>query len=295
MLNRFRQFWTKVISPVANLLLRLGVSADIVTLVGTLGVCAGALIFFPRGQIWLGVVVITCFVFSDLIDGYMARTSGTSSKWGSFLDSTLDRLGDGAIFGGLVLYYAGPHGNSGLMAGVALWALVMGATTSYARAKAESLGMTASGGLAERADRLVAVLVTAFFSDVLDLEWLLEAVLWLLAIASTITVVQRMISVRRQVAAEQAAGSGPAAAPPAGAPGPAEPPGRRRPGRRLVRRRWRRRRSPSRRPRSLSRRRATADRVRAGSACRRPGVRGRVEPGPAAARTGGDAGLHGDR
>jgi CDP-diacylglycerol--glycerol-3-phosphate 3-phosphatidyltransferase len=224
MLNRFKQFWTKVISPVANLLLRLGVSADIVTLVGTVGVCAGALIFFPRGQIWLGVVVITCFVFSDLIDGYMARTSGTSSKWGSFLDSTLDRLGDGAIFGGLVLYYAGSHGDSGLMAGVALWALVMGATTSYARAKAESLGMTASGGLAERADRLVAVLVTAFFSDVLDLDWLLQAVLWLLAIASTITVVQRMISVRRQVAAEQAAGSGPAAAPPAGAPGPADPP-----------------------------------------------------------------------
>jgi len=207
MLNRFRQFWTKVIAPVANLLLKLGVSADVVTLVGTLGVSAGALIFFPRGEIWLGVVVVTCFVFSDMLDGYMARTSGTSSKWGSYLDSTLDRLGDGAVFGGLVLYYAGPHGDSALMAAVTLWALVMGATTSYARAKAESLGLTASGGLAERADRLVAVLVTAFFSDVLDLPWLLDAVLWLLAIASTITVAQRSLSVRRQVRAE----SGPAA------------------------------------------------------------------------------------
>lgn len=218
MISRFRQFWTKVIAPIANLLLRLGVSPDVVTLVGTIGVSAGALIFYPRGDIWLGTVVITCFVFSDLIDGYMARTAGTSSKWGSYLDSTLDRLGDGAVFGGFVLYYAGSAGNSDLMAAVALWALVMGATTSYARAKAESLGLQASGGLAERSDRLVAVLVTAFFSDVLDLPILLEIVLWLLAIASTITVVQRTLSVRRQVRAETPApGAGGSDGPPAAA------------------------------------------------------------------------------
>jgi CDP-diacylglycerol---glycerol-3-phosphate 3-phosphatidyltransferase len=232
MLNRFRQFWTKVITPIANLLLKLGVSADVVTLVGTVGVSAGALIFFPRGQLWLGTVVITCFVFSDLIDGYMARTSGTSSKWGSYLDSTLDRLGDGAVFGGLVLYYANSNaGDSTLMAAVTLWALVMGATTSYARAKAESLGLKASGGLAERADRLVAVLVIAFFSDVLDLPILLEIVLWALAIASTITVIQRSLSVRKQVLADPAnagldtppATTPPATAPPATTEPPAEP------------------------------------------------------------------------
>jgi CDP-diacylglycerol--glycerol-3-phosphate 3-phosphatidyltransferase len=205
MLNRFRQFWTKVITPIANLLLKLGVSADTVTLVGTIGVSAGALIFFPRGHLWIGVVVITCFVFSDLIDGYMARTSGTSSKWGSYLDSTLDRLGDGAVFGGLVMYYANSEaGDSTLMAAVTLWALVMGATTSYARAKAESLGLKASGGLAERSDRLVSVLVIAFFSDVLDLPILLKIVLWALASASTITVVQRSLSVRKQVLADPA-------------------------------------------------------------------------------------------
>lgn len=204
MLNRFRQFWTKVISPIANLLLKLGVSADAVTLVGTIGVCAGALIFFPLGHIWLGVVVITCFVFSDLIDGYMARTSGTSSKWGSYLDSTLDRLGDGAIFGGLVLYYAGSKGDTPWMAAVTLWALVMGATTSYARAKAESLGLQASGGLAERSDRLVSVLVIGFFSDVLNLPILLKIVLCALAVASTITVVQRTLSVRKQVLSDPA-------------------------------------------------------------------------------------------
>jgi CDP-diacylglycerol--glycerol-3-phosphate 3-phosphatidyltransferase/CDP-diacylglycerol--inositol 3-phosphatidyltransferase len=203
MLNRFRHFWTLVITPIANLLLKLGVSADMVTLVGTLGVSAGALIFFPRGQLWLGAVVITCFVFSDLIDGYMARTSGTSSKWGSYLDSTLDRIGDGAIFGSLVLFYANSRaGDSTLMASVTLWALVMGAVTSYARAKAESLGLKASGGLAERADRLVFVLVTAFFSDLLNLPILLEIVIWYIAAASTITVVQRSLSVRKQVLAD---------------------------------------------------------------------------------------------
>lgn len=203
MLNRFRHFWTLVITPIANLLLKLGVSADMVTLVGTIGVSAGALIFFPRGHLWLGAVVITCFVFSDLIDGHMARTSGTSSKWGSYLDSTLDRIGDGAIFGGLVLFYANSRaGDSTLMASVTLWALVMGAVTSYARAKAESLGLKASGGLAERADRLVFVLVTAFFSDVFNLPILLEIVIWYIAAASTITVVQRSLSVRKQVLAD---------------------------------------------------------------------------------------------
>jgi len=222
MLNRFKQFFTKLIAPIAHMLLRLGVSADAVTLVGTIGVCAGALVFFPRGQIWLGTVVITCFVFSDMIDGYMARTSGTSSKWGSYLDSTLDRLGDGAVFGGLVLFYA--RSGDDWMAGVALWALVMGATTSYARAKAESLGLTASGGIAERADRLVAVLVIAFFSDVLDLPILLKIILSVLAVASTITVAQRTMSVRRQVRAERPAAPQTPDTPPPNTPPPTPPP-----------------------------------------------------------------------
>ncbi|MBA2716116.1 MAG: CDP-alcohol phosphatidyltransferase family protein, partial [Propionibacteriales bacterium] len=105
MFEHFRQFWTKMFKPVAHLLIRLGVSPDTVTFVGTVGVVLGALIFFPRGQLWVGVLVITAFVFSDLIDGYMARTMGTSSRWGSFLDSTLDRLGDAAIFAGLAIWF----------------------------------------------------------------------------------------------------------------------------------------------------------------------------------------------
>ena len=201
MLDRFRQFWQGVVlAPFVTLFLRLGISPDAVTLVGTLGVAAGALVFFPLGLLWQGVVVITCFVFSDMIDGQMARLSGRTSKFGAFWDSTLDRIGDGAIFGGLVLYFAGP-GDDYLHVCVALWCLVMGSVTSYARARAESLGMDARGGLAERADRLVAILVLTFLGDVLGLPILYEATLWLLAVASTYTVVYRVLKVRRQALA----------------------------------------------------------------------------------------------
>lgn len=200
MLNRFRAFWTRLLTPIAKLLIRRGVSPDVVTLVGTLGVVAGALVFFPRGDLLVGVLVITAFVFSDLLDGTMARMTGTSSKWGAFLDSTLDRLGDAAIFGGLVLYFAGP-GESDLLAALALYCLVMGSVTSYARARAESLGMEARGGIAERADRLVAILVMTGLSAILDLPALIPFTLAVLAIASTVTVFQRVLGVRSQAKA----------------------------------------------------------------------------------------------
>jgi CDP-diacylglycerol--glycerol-3-phosphate 3-phosphatidyltransferase/CDP-diacylglycerol--inositol 3-phosphatidyltransferase len=200
MLERFRQFWTGLFSPVANGLLRLGVSADAVTLVGTAGVCLGALGFYPRGELFLGTVVVTVFVFSDLIDGYMARASGASTKWGAWLDSTLDRVGDAAVFGGLVLWFGG-DGDDPVLAAVALWCLVMGSVTSYARAKAESLGMQAKGGIAERADRLVAILVMTGLSDLFNQPLLLSVTLWVLAAASAVTVVQRAVLVRRQALA----------------------------------------------------------------------------------------------
>ncbi|KQP66987.1 phosphatidylinositol phosphate synthase [Nocardioides sp. Leaf285] len=201
MMERFRAFWTKVIAPVAHILIRLGVSADVVTLVGTLGLSAGALVFFPQGMLLTGVLVATAFVFSDLIDGYMARSQGKSSKFGAFLDSTLDRIGDGAIFIGLSLYFAGP-GDSTLYLVLCLVCLLMGAVTSYARAKAEGLGFTAKVGIAERADRLVAILVMTGLSAIFDAPILLHVVLWALAVASTVTVVQRIWVVRQQALAE---------------------------------------------------------------------------------------------
>ena len=205
MMERFRAFWTKVISPVAHLLIRLGVSPDAVTVVGTLGVVAGALVFFPQGMLLTGVLVITAFVFSDLLDGTMARLTGKSSPFGAFLDSTLDRIGDGAIFAGLALYFAGP-GDSRLYLVLALICLVMGGVTSYARARAESVGFQAKVGIAERADRLVAILVATGLGAIFDLPELMYVALWALAVASTVTVVQRIWVVRQQAIA--AAGNG---------------------------------------------------------------------------------------
>jgi CDP-diacylglycerol--glycerol-3-phosphate 3-phosphatidyltransferase len=200
MFEHLRTFFTNLISPVARLLLRLNVSPDAVTVVGTLGVVAAALWFFPRGELIVGVLVITAFVFSDLLDGTMARMSGRTSSWGAFLDSTLDRIGDSSIFGGLVVYYAFVV-ESETLAALALYCLVTGWLTSYTRARAESLGYEAKIGIAARADRLVAVLVATGLSDIFDAPLLLEVVLWLLALASTVTVVQRILTVRRQARA----------------------------------------------------------------------------------------------
>ena len=207
MLERFRAFWTKVFTPVVNLLLRLGVSPDVVTLIGTLGVVAGAVIFFPQGELLVGVLVITAFVFSDIVDGALARASGRVSPFGAFLDSTLDRIGDAAVFGGLAMYYVGP-GDNDWLAGLAIYCLTMGSVTSYARARAESLDMHAQVGIAERATRLVSILVITGLADLARVLGAPEEVLWaipitlgLLALASTITVVQRILVVRQQAQA----------------------------------------------------------------------------------------------
>ena len=208
MLNKYaRPFFTKLLTPLASVLLKAGVSPDVVTIVGTLGVSLGALLFYPRGEFLIGTLVITAFVFSDTVDGIMARRSGRSSTWGAFLDSTLDRIADASVFGGLVLFYAGgqsvrPGGafevSPGLMSALALACLILGMVVSYARARAEGLGMTANVGIAERAERLVAVLVTTGLVGWFLPEVFLTVVLALLALASLVTVVQRMLEVRRQ-------------------------------------------------------------------------------------------------
>jgi CDP-diacylglycerol--glycerol-3-phosphate 3-phosphatidyltransferase len=201
MLNRFaRALFTRLLTPLARLFLRAGVSPDIVTIVGTIGVCVGALAFYPRGEFFVGTLVITAFVFSDLIDGTMARLSGRSSSWGAFLDSTLDRVADAAVFGSLVLWFAG-NGDDPVLASVALYCLAAGSVVPYAKARAEGLGMTANVGVAERADRLVLILVTTGLSGI-GVPYVLEVALWVLAVASTITVFQRMVVVRRQSLAD---------------------------------------------------------------------------------------------
>jgi CDP-diacylglycerol--glycerol-3-phosphate 3-phosphatidyltransferase len=199
MLERFRGISAAVLGPLVRLLLRLGVSPDVVTIAGTAGVVLAALVCFPQGWLWQGVLVVTLFVFSDMVDGQMAKVSGKATSWGAFLDSTSDRLGDAAVFGGILLYFTYQR-DSTLWGAVALAGLVFGQWTSYVKARAESLGFTCSGGLAARADRLVIVLLGTLLAG-LGVPYVLEIAVALLAVASMITVVQRILQVRRQAVA----------------------------------------------------------------------------------------------
>ena len=187
----------RIFTPPARLLLRWGVSPDAVTVVGTVGVVAGALAFFPAGHLFWGVMVITLFVFSDVLDGVMARLAGTTGRWGSFLDSTLDRVQDAAVFLGL-MWWAFGVGEQHVLGVAASLCLALGMLVSYVRAKAESLGFRADTGIAERAERLIITLVAAGFVGIGVTPLLLTVVLSLLAVASLITVMQRVVHVRRQ-------------------------------------------------------------------------------------------------
>lgn len=185
-----------VIEPVARLLLRLHISPDAVTLFGTFSVVAVALVCLPQGWFVAAVLIILVLAMSDLLDGTMARLSGTSGPWGNFLDSTLDRVADGAIFGGLALYGAF-HGQPWITA-AAVFALVVGQVTPFAKARAEAVGATANVGIAERAERLILIGIAVLLAG-LGVPYVLPAMLWLLGILGVVTIVQRVVTVRRQL------------------------------------------------------------------------------------------------
>lgn len=204
MLNKYaRKFFTRVFTPLAALLLRMGVSPDAVTLVGTGGVVAAALVFYPQGIFFWGTVAITVFVFSDMLDGNMARQSGKSSRWGAFLDSTLDRVADAAIFGGLALWFAG-RGDSVTLCAVSIFCLASGQVVSYTKARGESIGLPVNvNGLVERSERLVLTLVCTGLAGfeafgVPYIEALLPIALWTVAVGSCVTLGQRVVTVHRE-------------------------------------------------------------------------------------------------
>ncbi|WAH97108.1 phosphatidylinositol phosphate synthase [Arthrobacter sp. MMS18-M83] len=202
MLNRHaRGFFTALFSPLARFLLKVGVSPDAVTVVGTAGVVLGALILYPMGQLWWGSLLIAVFALSDVVDGIMAREQGRSGPWGNFLDSTLDRLADGAIFAGVAIWFFMGGGNSAI-AIAAVACLILGMVVSYARAKAESLGFYANVGIAERAERLISVLLVTGLTGLGLPPVVLLVTLVMLAAATGITVVQRMAAVREQAMAD---------------------------------------------------------------------------------------------
>lgn len=202
MLNRHaRGLFTALFSPLARWLLKSGVSPDAVTVMGTIGVIIGGLVLYPLGHLFWGTVVIAVFALSDVLDGIMARLNGPAGRWGNFLDSTLDRIADGAIFAGLAVWFF-TAGADRAAAVAAVVCLVLGMVVSYARAKAESLGFSANVGIAERAERLVSVLLVAGLTGLGLPSVVMVVTLTLLAIASLITVIQRIATVHRQALAD---------------------------------------------------------------------------------------------
>jgi CDP-diacylglycerol--glycerol-3-phosphate 3-phosphatidyltransferase len=193
---------SKALEPLGRRLAGVGVSPNVVTTVGTFGVVAAALVFYPQGWFFVGTLVITVFVLLDIVDGAVARAGGTASPFGGVLDSTGDRAADAAIFGALVWYF-GEHGQRWMLL-AALLCLVLGSITSYIRSRAEAAGFNATVGIAERAERLIIVLVgTGLTGAPFRVPFLLAIALWLLVGLSAITVAQRLSTVRRQSVTRQ--------------------------------------------------------------------------------------------
>jgi len=184
-----------VVEPIARGLLRLHITPDMVTLAGTTLTVLTALILIPAGNFIPAVLLLFLFTSADVLDGTMARLSGTQGPWGAWFDATLDRVADGAIFGGVLIWAAW---NSDTPTTILAWVcLAGGAVVSYAKARAEAVGATANGGIAERAERMIILGLGAILYQFVD--WGMSLALAILAVLTVITVFQRGLDVRSQL------------------------------------------------------------------------------------------------
>jgi len=188
---------TRLINPLANTALRVGLTPNSVTILGALGLIISAAYFYSNEQYFVGTLVITAFALSDLFDGAMARISDKgATSWGGFLDSTIDRVTDSAIVISLALPLIR---NEDVLAYPAIVALVTGVLIPYIRAKAESFDIACSVGITERTERLIIILVAAGFHG-LGVPYILAIGIWSLAILGLVTVFQRLQVVRKGLA-----------------------------------------------------------------------------------------------
>ena len=193
---RLKPAVTRVITPVAAFALRRGITPNAVTWVGAVGVVICALYFYPRGDFFIGTLAICILALSDLFDGAMARISSQgASKWGAFLDSTVDRISDSAVLCGVAIYLIQEDDQLSI---IYLVCLVTGMLIPYIRAKAESMNIACSGGIAERTERAIIVLVGTGFHG-LGVPYALSISAWLLAILGVFTTFQRLIIVKRAI------------------------------------------------------------------------------------------------
>jgi CDP-diacylglycerol---glycerol-3-phosphate 3-phosphatidyltransferase len=217
MLNFLRPFFARLFNPIVQGLARTPVTPNMITVAGTVGVSAAALWLLPIGELFPGAFIATCFVFTDMLDGQLARIKGNSGKYGAFLDSTMDRFGDAAVFGGITIWFMR---TNHLLAVVSLFCLAAGLSVSYVKARAEGLGLNADVGLIERPERLIIGLTSIGLSG-LGIPYVLPIGMWGLAAGTAVTLCQRMRAVyvdaksQAAQAAQPAPDQPPATAPPA--------------------------------------------------------------------------------
>lgn len=183
-----------IISPLCRGLVKAGVRANHLTVIGALGSCFSALFFFPRGQFIVGTVLVALFALLDLLDGTVARmTDEIPSKWGALLDSTVDRISDAVIVIGIAIYL---DNNRNIPLVVPFLVVLLSGLVSYVRARSESLGIQCAVGVGERTERLIIILVGTFLFGI-GIDGALEVSLWLVLIISTLTIFQRLAVVFR--------------------------------------------------------------------------------------------------
>ena len=189
--GKFRAPVDKAIRPIGAGLRRTGLTPDHLTVLGLL-VGIGAAFAIGSGRLRLGLVLVILAALPDLLDGALAKATDTASQRGAFFDSTIDRITDSLLLGGIAWYFAStesPHMTLLPFAVASVSSLI-----SYQRAKAESLGIDAKGGLMERAERIIAICIG------LLIEPLLIPILWVMLALTSITAIQRFMKVWRQAA-----------------------------------------------------------------------------------------------
>ena len=191
MLNFLRPFFARLFSPLIQALARTPVTPNMITVAGTIGVAVPCLAMFPVGWLFPGAATATVFVFMDMLDGQLARIKGSSGKFGAFLDSTMDRLADAAVFGGITIWFMR---SDHLLGVVSLFCLASGMSVSYVKARAESLGFNADVGIIERPERLIIGLTSIGLSG-LGIPYVLPIGLWGLAAGTAFTLYQRLRAV----------------------------------------------------------------------------------------------------
>jgi CDP-diacylglycerol--glycerol-3-phosphate 3-phosphatidyltransferase len=189
--GRFRTPVERAVKPIGHALRRTGLSPDHLTIVGLLVAVASA-VAIGSGRLFIGLVLVVLAALPDLLDGALAKASGASSQRGAYFDSVIDRVTDAFLFGGLAFYFA--DGDEPRLAVLPFAVMAVSSVISYQRAKAESLGLDAKGGLMERAERIILLCVGLLFSS------LLVPILWVMLALTVVTAVQRFIKVWKQAA-----------------------------------------------------------------------------------------------